>query len=181
MGLSLTICRSVRAHIIALILSALTAAVVVILVRAELVRDLSAPVECITSYRALAVVCLWTALGIRVGWLTCTRRLFAITSINWLGYRSPCRLLSFHLLMFRLRTGIGRFEVLQIGILGWTRWIVIATLVWVVVRVVQDDVWWQTFYYPFMLKSFIWSQPLFGIPFKASANEIDKWIVRSFS
>ena len=58
MGLSLTIGRSVRAHIIALILSALTAAVVVILVRAELVRDLSAPVECVTSYRALTVVCL---------------------------------------------------------------------------------------------------------------------------
>ena len=39
-----------RAHVVTLILSALTTAVVVILICAELVRDLTAAVECIASY-----------------------------------------------------------------------------------------------------------------------------------
>ena len=58
MRLSLPIGRPVRTHIIALILSTLSTAVVVILIRTELVRDLSTPVEGIASHGALSVVCL---------------------------------------------------------------------------------------------------------------------------
>jgi hypothetical protein len=44
--------------IITLVLTALTAAVVLILVCAELVRVLATSIECVASHRALTTVCL---------------------------------------------------------------------------------------------------------------------------
>jgi len=182
MWLSLSICGSVWAHIIALVLSALTTtAVVLILIRTELVWGLSTPVECITSYWALPIVCLRTSLGFRVSWLTSTWWLLVFTPINWLGHRSPCWLLSLHLLMFWLRTGIGWFEMFQISVLSWAWWVVISSLIWVIVRIVKDNIGWEPFDNPLMLKSFIRCQSLFRIPFKTSADEIDKWIIGCFS
>ena len=45
-------------HIVTLVLSALAAAVVLVLVGAELVRVLATTVECVASHRALTAVCL---------------------------------------------------------------------------------------------------------------------------
>jgi len=50
----------------------------------------------------------------------------------------------------------------------------ITSLIWVVMGIMQDYIWRQAFDDPFMLKSFIRGQALFGIPFQASANEIDE-------
>jgi len=57
----------------------------------------------------------------------------------------------------------------------------VASLVRVILRVVEDDVRRKTFDNPLMLESFVRGHSLFWIPFKASADEVDEGLVRHFS
>jgi hypothetical protein len=135
----------------------------------------------IASYRALTIVYLRASSSFLLCWLTCSWRLFTISSVNWLRNRPPGWLLSFHLLVLRLRAGIRRFKVLQICILSWARRIVITSLIWVVMWIVQNYIWRKAFDNPFVLESFIGCQTLLWIPLQASTYEIDKWIIWCFS
>ncbi len=45
--------------------------------------------------------------------------------------------------------------MLQVGILGGAARVV-SSLVWIIMGVVQDDVWWKALDDPFMLQTFIW-------------------------
>ena len=65
----------------------------------------------------------------------------------------------------------GRWFEVFVGRVGR---VVIFAGVRIVVRVVQDDVWWQTFDNPFVLKTFIGGQSLFWIPFETATDEIDE-------
>ena len=84
----------------------------------------------------------------------------------WTSWLRPCCSAIFSLLLW----------------LVGTVWAVLGVpLVWVVVWVVQDYVWWKTFDYPFVLKSIIRCQPFLWIPFQTSRNEVNELWIRHFS
>lgn len=114
----------------------------------------------------ICTICIFIGSGLAIGLTgvhlllfslrsTLTWWLFALAAINTLWYRSPSGLLSLHLLMFWLGAGIRWFEMLQVGILGGAARVV-SSLVWIIMGVVQDDVWWKALDDPFMLQTFIW-------------------------
>lgn len=62
-------------------------------------------------------------------------------------------------------------------IIGGVDRVVVLPCIWVVVRVVEDDVGRQAFDDPFVLQAFVRRETLLRIPLKASANEVDEgWI-----
>ena len=59
--------------------------------------------------------------------------------------------------------------------------VVVFAGVGIIMRIMQNNIWWQSLDYPFMLESFVGGEALFGIPFEAAANKINKRRIRHLS
>ena len=62
------------------------------------------------------------------------------------------------------------FEVLVCRIRG----VIVLPGVWVIVRIVQYDVWRQALYDPFVLQALVRRQALLWVPLEAPTDEVDK-------